>query len=1067
MAIVWTTRILGVCLLGGAVAGTTQGAEPSRTAKEAFFEKRIRPLLVQHCLDCHAGARPESQLRLDSLAGMLRGGIRGPAIVPGEPEKSLLVHALRHSERLQMPPKRKLPGSDIVAVVRWIDEGAVWPNALPVRKPNPGNALDVQFTESERSFWAFQRPVPQAIPAVNERSWVKSPIDAFVLRRLEAEGIPPAPQADKRSLLRRVSFDLTGLPPTPEAMAAFLADDSPDAFARVVERLLASPHYGERWGRHWLDVARYADSNGLDENLCHANAYRYRDYVIRAFNHDKPFDRFAKEQIAGDLLNDVPGDHPFDPIIATGFLVIGPKMLAEDDPVKLQMDIIDEQLDTIGKGFMGLTLGCARCHDHKFDPIPTADYYALAGIFKSTQTMDSLKVVAKWHEENLEVPEVVAARSEHQRKLMGIKQKIAAERQEATEVLLREARARLSQYLLAAEAERRRQKRLSQLQTLGDLPAERRPEGVLIREAEEFDRGNVRKDHDDFGAGIGVLINKGQRPNFVEYDIDVTEAGTYQFELRLAAAAARPCQLSVNGKVVANDIADAATGSWNPESQRWFVEAVIFLGAGKNTLRLQQPEHFPHIDKLLIAPLATPGDCGLRSFQPSEELIPEFVSQWAEQMNAAADVPDSPLHSWVQKAASTQSISSLQPLAEKYAAMLGDDNAFRELVTSESGPFRIPAALDQRFSAQTRQRLGQLAKQHKELERSVPKFPKAMAVQDVDTPANIHIHYRGDHLTQGPEVPRHFLRIIPPGESPSIPEGRSGRLALANWLTAPEHPLTARVIVNRIWHWHFGAGLVRTPDNFGRLGERPTHPELLDWLARQFVASGWSIKDLHRRILLSSTWQMSSQPNLHAQAIDPENRLLWHMPRRRLEAEEVRDAILMACGNLERNPSKGPPLPTANRAYVTTTRKGSPSVYSRNHRSVYLPVIRSHVYELFTAFDFADPAVSSGTRQSTTIAPQALFMMNSQLVAEHTRTRACRLLEHGPQQDAARVTELYLEILSRSPSQAEQVRALRFIAAQQHRFAATSKAATNLAELRAWQSLIRVLLASNEFLFVS
>jgi cytochrome c553 len=403
------------------LAGVAPAGDPTPEQLE-FFEKKVRPVLVERCLECHGEDAQESELRLDSLAAILKGGMRGPAIVPGNAAESLLVRAIGHGETLQMPPKKKLPAAQIADLAAWVKQGAPWPNEkLPeVTAAARGTAAlrpAMVFTEKQKSHWAFQPIAAPPLPEVQDKAWPLSPIDRFVLEKLEAAGLAPSPPAVKRTLLRRATFDLTGLPPTPEEIETFLADGSPDAFARVVDRLLASPRYGEKYGRHWLDLARYGDSNGLDENLAYVNAFRYRDYVIAAFNKDKPYDRFVQEQVAGDLLPHAGLDEELEGIVATGFLSLGAKMLAEDDPVKMQMDIIDEQIDTLGKCFLGLTLGCARCHDHKYDPVDQPDYYALAGIFKSTKTMENHKVVAVWQERPLADKESIARRDEIKKQL--------------------------------------------------------------------------------------------------------------------------------------------------------------------------------------------------------------------------------------------------------------------------------------------------------------------------------------------------------------------------------------------------------------------------------------------------------------------------------------------------------------------------------------------------------------------------------------------------------------------------------------------------------------------------
>ncbi len=775
------------CLLGCLLLSSTAAAENT-----TFFEKKVRPVLVARCYECHGfGAKVRGGLRVDSRAALLRGGDRGPAIQPGKPEESLLIRAIRHDGDLKMPPKSRLSPREVADLTAWVRMGAPWPTDVAGMQPASAGS-EVVFTPEQRAFWAFLPPHEPVLPAVGTAGWAKTPIDTFIIAALEAKKLQPSPLADKRTLIRRATFDLTGLPPTPEEIEAFLTDASPTAFARVVERLLASPAYGERWGRHWLDVARYADSNGMDENLVQANAYRYRDYVVSSFNHDKPYDRFIREQLAGDLLPAASAEQ----IVATGFLSLGPKMLAEDDPVKMEMDIVDEQIDTVGRAFLGLTLGCARCHDHKFDPISIADYYALAGIFKSTKTMDHFRVVARWHERTLAIPEKAARQQEYQRKIDAKKREIEA----------------------------------------------------------------LRKN----------------------------------------------------------------TGATN--------------------------------DKL-------------------ERLRKELIS----------------------------------------------------------------------------------------LEKDKLDEPTAMAVGE-GTIGDVRIHLRGNHLTLGRLVPRGFPRVLAGDSQPPMDSLHSGRLQLAEWLTRPNHPLTARVLVNRIWRWHFGQGLVRSPDNFGRLGDQPVNQPLLDWLAVRFVADGWSIKSLHRLIMLSATYQTSTAPNTDAVRVDPENRLHGHWERRRLEAEEVRDTLLAISGQLDRTIG-GSLMQGKNRTYVPGYPNSRYDGYASRRRSLYLPVIRSDLYPVFQAFDFADPSMSSGDRPTTTVATQALFMMNSKLVSEQTLQLARSLLDQKDRDDAGRVRLAYERAYGRKPTDAETARALAFIDRVAN-LLANNKLDAAERRLHAWQSLCRVIVSANEFIYV-
>jgi len=791
-----------VLALLAVTACTCATAAEQSAAEVEFFEKQIRPLLAAHCYDCHSQDNAESGLRVDTLHSLLTGGERGPAVVLGKPEESLLISAINHGEVLQMPPKAKLSPKQIADMTDWVKRGAIWPgesaDAVPASAPRQQGAV---ITDADRRFWAFQRPQLPPLPAVQNEAWIQTPIDRFILAGLEAKGLKPAPPADRRTLIRRMTFDLTGLPPTIDEIEQFVADESPQAVQKLVDRLLQSPHYGQRWGRHWLDIARYADSNGMDENLAFEHAHRYRDYVIRAFNEDKPYDRFVLEQLAGDLLPAFDGetDHQrHDRLIATGFLSIGPKMLADDDPVKKEMDIIDEQVDTLGKAFLGMTLGCARCHDHKFDPLPAADYYALAGILKSTRTMENFKVVAEWHEHSLE----------------------------------------------------------------NDLQRQR-------REAQE------------------------------------------------------------------KKIADVA-----------------------------------------------------RQIEERKKQDPD--------------------------------------------------------------------------SEATKTELARLEAEKKQLEAQRTPPLRAMGVSDGNI-QNLRIHLRGSHTTLGPEVPRGYLQVVSLSETPPPSGSQSGRLELAQWLTRPEHPLTSRVMVNRLWRWHLGEGIVPTVDNFGRLGEPPTNQPLLDWLAVQFIDSGWSVKAMHRVILLSSTYQMSTQYDSVAAGQDPENKLLWRFERRRLSAEEVRDAVLAVGGRLDTT-AGGSLLAFKNREYVTNRQKMQES-YQSNRRSVYLPVYRSAVYDVLQTFDFADPSTLEGNRPTTTVTPQALFMMNSSIVSESAAALAEQIVQRKEPDDAAKLQHAFREVLGRNPVAGETESFLRTWSELVTDYK-TAGIADAEAQKRAWTSLCRVLIGSSEFLYV-
>ncbi|QDV49726.1 DUF1553 domain-containing protein [Gimesia fumaroli] len=1103
--------ILGLCIFVMIPLSRPLLAADADLKKEVFFEKRIRPLLVNQCYDCHSEDSVESGLRVDSLSALVQGGERGPSVIVGKPEQSLLISAVNHSGQLHMPPKDKLSQKEISDLTEWIRLGAYWPNSKPIVQSNEGKPEGPLFTEQEKAFWAFQPPQKPSLPQVKQSEWVQNPIDTFVLSRLEQKGYAPALPAEKQDLIRRATFDLIGLSPTRKEVDDFVKDDSPDAFARVIDRLLESPRYGERWGRHWLDVARYADSNGLDENLSYANAFRFRDYVIAAFNQDKPFDQFVQEQLAGDILAEqVNDDSRIEKITATGFLSIGAKMLAEDDQTKMQMDIIDEQLDTVGRTFMGLTLGCARCHSHKFDPIPIEDYYSLAGIFKSTKTMENFKVVARWQERTLASPEEIQKLEQHKKQIADLDSQIQTVLNQADEQFLREERKRVSDYLLAAEIKKHADELMKGTKPIGETLQADSSDSILIVEAENYQTGNVKKSLTGYGEGIGVIYNNGMLPNIAEYEIELPKAGRYQFEIRYAAASARPVQLLINDQLVKNNAAGDVTGSWYPKSQEWKVEGLYQFTQGKNIIRLESKIPFPHIDKLLIAAPRELSDKE-RNFiadvaAPESKLIGSLTAQWSDYLRKNLNEKTSPLFVWSELVRTGKTPETLGPLYQRFqslndlpeaerlpraASLYGnlfkeveqewqaylktdegknakslpnaESEAIRQVLYDPKGPFALPADREAFYAAAVKTKLTEKRAARKELEKTLPQYPTAMAVSE-QKPENVKVHLRGSHFTLGKEVPRQFLRIIEGEHQTPINDQQSGRLQLAQWLTSGQHPLTARVMVNRLWRWHFGKGLVRTPDNFGKLGERPTHPELLDWLAVQFVEQGWSIKSMHRLIMLSSTYQMSTNYNAELAAVDPENRLLWRMNRRRLEAEAIRDSILAVCGKLDYEMG-GSLLGVANRKYVTSTSNVNPVVYQTNRRSVYLPIVRSALYEVLQAFDFADPSVLSGDRTHTTVAPQALFMMNSDFVMQNTMDLAEQIMHETQLDQRARVNRIYEKIFSRPATAMETSRALDYIKIYRQELKSLEMPEEEK-EQRTWQSLCRVLISSNEFLFV-
>ena len=1012
----------------------------------AFFETKVRPLLIQKCLGCHSSTSQPIMggLRLDSREALLKGGTRGAAVVPGKPAESLLMKVVLHTAGpLKMPPGPKLKDAELAYLAQWIEMGAPW----------GGSAMGAP---AAAKFWSLLPPVKAAPPAVRNTAWVKTPIDQFVLAALEAKGLAPAPPADKRTLLRRVTYNLTGLPPTPQEMDQFLADASPDAYAKVVDRLLASPRYGERWGRHWLDVARYADSNGLDENLVYKNAFRYRDYVIASFNEDKPFNQFLQEQIAGDLLPPTTDlKQQFARWTATGFLSLGAKMLAEDDPKKMEMDIVDEQLDTTARAFMGLTVGCARCHDHKFDPIPTKDYYALAGIFKSSKTMEHFNVVAKWHEYVLAPKEDRDRLAAHEAKIEAKNKEIGALTRQENKVLTDAAAQQVGAYLLAS-------RRLAEHAAIQVAPVETERSGIVLA-ADAWANGNVarklERKKDNTNKGV-------PGPYFVEYNVTAPKAGLYQLDILSQERGAGTPDLHVNGIWQRRGDPAVQNREASPETDGWRYVAMIPLAAGANTIRLEHARRMPYFEKLLLTPNTLPL-APQTSVQIARELgvNPSILDQLVDFFDRSQGAPSSPFYAWetlADAAQGPQVAAQFEARFRRAATEAGKTEAelkpLRALLEEKFGPFRAPADARRYYPAAAQAQLKTLEKERDALVKATPDFPRAMGVMENSKIEDIPVHLRGSHWTLGPTpVPRHVLSALSTQEPTPMPAGESGRLQLAQWMTSPGHPLTSRVIANRVWRWHFGRGIVATVDNFGRLGEKPSNQPLLDWLAVTMVEQGWSLKAMHRLILLSNVYQQSSDYNAKAYETDPENILLWRMPRRRLEAEAIRDGIMSASGGLKLD-AGGSILKYKDRQYVANTSKGGDVDYDRPIRSVYIPVLRSSMYEVFSAFDLPDPTTSNGDRDATVVAPQALFMLNSSVMLRHSRIMADSLLAL-PASDSERLTEAYRRALSRPPTPKEIDDGLSFLEKMRREW--------NGDNAKAWQSLLKSLLAASEMIYLN
>jgi hypothetical protein len=944
--------------------------------------------------------------------------------------------------------------------------------SAPSRSSQPGLAV-------AQGTWAFSPLSASQPPTTGEPAWDAHPVDRFVRHYQQALGLEPNPPADRRTLLRRASYALTGLPPEPAALTAFLADGRPNAFEIAVDALLASPHYGERQARHWLDLARYSDSNGLDENLAFAQAFRYRDWVVKAHNEDMPFDRFAAMQIAGDLLTDDP-TIGLDGYVATGFLALGPRMLAEQDKEKLVMDTVDEQIDLVGRTFLGLTLGCARCHDHKFDPIKQSDYYALAGIFRSTKSFHELGHVSRWFDREIATEAQIAARNAAEGDLAKAEQELRTAADDAAMAQRQELTGDAGRYLLAG-AELLTQSRLVQ--------------------AESSPRTSLRKDDRQWGSAECVVLHTYQGgAQFAEWDLDSPRNSHFRLDVRFAAQESRPMRVLLDGAVVTESALAETSGGWLPAQQQWHSAGELSLSAGAHVLRLEAlGANVPHLDALLLSPVDMPAS--------AVGLIPPLVRQSAiaQAQPGASALLDlwsalAPLEgaSFADAVASRQGkggfatilLGGLPPagtreLAARYQTLfataaiaaqslstqpekpkngearptLADSNleAARALLFDAGGLLAVPNdTLRDWLPTATATHLRELTAARDALAAAVPKRqPLAICVGEGPV-QDVAIHLRGNHLTLASETtPRGYLsalRDLVPGLP--MPSSQSGRKEFAAWLGDPKQALAQRVLVNRIWQRAFGQGLVRSPSNFGVRGDHPAARELLDWLAQDFAAHGWSQKHVWKRLLLSRAWQQTSDLREDAALKDPENRSLWHQQRVRLEAEAVRDAMLATAGTLD--PTLGGTLlGTEDRGYVTNDQSNNKVDYDRPRRSLYLPVIRNAMFDLFAAFDYADPSVHIEQRPSTAVATQALLLLNAPFVIAQSKAFAAEALTHGSTDEAV-IHFLWNRAYGRVPTTVERNAAQRWLdeaRAQQH-------------PEEALPGLCQAVFASNEFVYI-
>ncbi len=826
------TAMLLVLLSATAVQAQGRAEDP-----ETFFELKIRPVLAGTCFNCHGEKKVSNGLRVDSREALLKGGEHGPAIVPGDPKRSLLIQAIRYAHAdIKMPPDKRLPDEVVADFSAWVQRGAVWPKTSATR------------AFQAHGHWAFG-PVNKVSPPPDPGDWSENPIDRFVSAKLRERNLRPVGPADKRTLIRRVTFDLIGLPPTPEEVDAFLADDSAGAFAKVVDRLLASPHYGERWGRHWMDVARYADTAGDNADYPIPEVRLYRDYIIDSFNADKPYDQFVQEQLAGDILaKQGLRDKYAERVVATGFLALSRRYATA--PYELWHLTLEDTIETTGRAFLGLTLRCARCHDHKFDPVTREDYYALYGFFASTQ-----------------------------------------------------------------------------------FP---------------------------WAGGEEFASMKKPREHFVPL-LPPDEAAP-----RLAAHRERLQQLEAEIQRTEKD---------DPLAKR-------------------------------LAELN-------RQIQAKSKPIQEREKENADSVKA------------------------------KLAELQKERDGVNGQLLAKLNPLR-----------------GELANLRKtNLPADLPGF---YAVQE-GKPLDMYVHLRGEVEQRGPIVKRSVPKFLAGDRPLNVPEGSSGRLQLAQWLTRPDNPLTARVMVNRLWQHHFGKGIVTTPSNFGVRGDGPTHPELLDWLAARFVESGWSIKAAHRLILLSKTYQLASSHDEANAAKDPANRWYWRFDRRRLDAEAIRDALLAVSGKLYRKRPGPHPFPPIDK-WTWTQHTPFKDVYPSNHRSVYLMTQRFQRHPYLALFDGPDTNTTTEQRATSTVPQQALFLMNNPFQAEQAEGLARRLMAASAD-PRRRIVLAHQLAWSRPAKPSEVERGIGYVEEYSKQLGKAGAAGQRL-ELEAWTSYARILLSANEFIYL-
>jgi hypothetical protein len=990
-------RLTAVLLLTAAVAPVTGGAEPAGTPE--FFESKVRPVLVEHCLKCHGdlkGKSPKGGLRLDSREAAIKGGDNGPVVVPGEPDKSRIIEAVRYlNADLQMPPKGKLPDAVIADLVAWVKAGAVWAGDASASK---GDGSGFDLGKRKKSHWAWQPVKPTDPPAAHDVAWPAGPIDRFILAKLEAKGIRPAAPADRRVWLRRVYFDLVGLPPPPDELSAFLNDPSPDAERRVIDRLLASPHFGERWGRHWLDLVRYAETHGHEFDAVIPQAYQYRDYVIRALNADVPYNRFVQEHIAGDLLPDCrrhPAECFNESILGTGFWFLGEEVHSPVDIRQDEADRFDNRIDVLTKAFCALTVSCARCHDHKFDAISTKDYYALFGLIEGS----SYRQVRF---DTIDANRKVAA------ELDALNERCA---KQVTDTLARTAHSTTPASLTTVPVS-------------GLSPS---PAGTdVVIDYAGCKPGEWLPDDASFGTRprrVGDLVIDGGR-------VRIAEVAAAVYDRAWDVLAVPPGTESDRGAIGKRVRAGRSirTPAFNITGG-----TLHYLVKGAGTAYAAVDEHTlidgPLHGSLVLDFPAAPG------FRWITHDLTRYAGQHAHVEFTAAKDTDFAVAMVVQG-----------PTAPPIPTPDADARqANRHLDRPEGDAKRIVAEY---LAARER-----IVKNIRPVSRLAPAIWEGTGVDE-------SVFIRGSPKAAGERVPRRFLEALG-GTAPITSGPGSGRLELARAMTDPvRNPFIARVAVNRVWHHLFGRGIVASVDNFGVLGESPTHPELLDYLADRFVHDGWSVKRLIRELVLSNTYRMSSHSDAAAELADPQNLLLHRMRLRRLEGEAICDAMLAVSGRLDRT-AFGPSIPVHLTPFLEGRGRPAKSgpLDGAGRRSVYQSVYRNFLNPFLMAFDTPIPFSTVGRRQVSNVPAQALILMNDPFVHDQAAVWATAVLAR-PGTRVEKVRGMYLAAFGRPPSDDELTACLDFLNEQAGRYGMSPDS------LKPWTDLAHTLFNAKDFIYV-